>query len=119
MTAISSEHSVAPPGAPKGCLQCGKSIGREDAYCRYCGKRQDGGDAWYYNPAWIVLLAFFVIGPFALILVWKTPQMGAASKRILTVLIVLYTLATFYYFYKMIVLIWAEMAEFNEIVNQI
>ena len=46
------------------CVKCGKAIVASSAFCPHCGKRQTKGDAWYYHPVWILLLAFLAIGPF-------------------------------------------------------
>ena len=69
--------------------------------------------------AWILFLAFFVIGPFGLILVWKSARMGAVAKKILTALIFVYTAVTAYFFYQIIILVLAEMTELNEVMRGI
>lgn len=110
---------MPPPLAQAACLHCSKSIGADDIYCRHCGRRQGAGDAWYYGTAWIALLAFLLIGPFALILVWKSTRMGAAAKIVLAALIVVYTAVSAYYFYQLIILIFAQMAELNKVMSGI
>ncbi|MDP7638638.1 MAG: hypothetical protein QGG73_02830, partial [Candidatus Hydrogenedentes bacterium] len=79
------------------CVYCRKAIGAEDAFCRHCGKLQSAGSAWYYEPLWVAILAFLAIGPFALILVWKSTRMGPVTKYILAALILLYTAVTAYF----------------------
>jgi hypothetical protein len=76
--------------------------------------KQRQGDAWYYHPVWICVLAFAVIGPLALPLVWKSPKMSRAVKGILTVLILVYTGFGAYYFY---VLFTAQMKQLNDLNN--
>lgn len=100
------------------CDYCGKSIDDTDKYCRFCGRRQRVGDAWYYSIAWIAFLAFFVIGPFALILVWKSTRMPAVVKKCLAALIVGYTAVSAYYFYQMMIFLLAEMAELDEVMSR-
>jgi hypothetical protein len=46
---------------------------------------------WYLRPFVIVLLLFFVLGPFGLPLLFKSPGFGKTWKIILTVAVVIYT----------------------------
>ncbi|MBP1695620.1 MAG: hypothetical protein H6Q41_808 [Deltaproteobacteria bacterium] len=46
---------------------------------------------WYFRPIGVVLLLFFVLGPFGLPLLYKSPKFGKASKIILTIAIIIYT----------------------------
>jgi len=46
---------------------------------------------WYLRPISVVLLLFFVLGPFGLPLLYKSPKFGKASKIILTVVVIIYT----------------------------
>jgi len=46
---------------------------------------------WYLRPVSVILLLFFVLGPFGLPLLYKSPEFGKASKIILTIAVVLYT----------------------------
>ena len=112
------EYRFMPPPLPQvACVRCGKSIDADDVHCRHCGRRQGVGSAWYYSTAWIAFLAFFVIGPFALILVWKSTRMGAVAKKVLTALIVVSTVVSIYYFYQLIILLLAEMVKLNEVMG--
>jgi hypothetical protein len=49
------------------------------------------GVAWYYKPVGIVLLTLFVLGPFSLPLVWRSPAISPSGRWIGTALIVVYT----------------------------
>ncbi len=108
---------MPPPLLQATCIRCRKSIDADDVYCRHCGGRQGAGDDWYYSTAWIAFLAFVAIGPFALILVWKSTRMGAVAKKVLAALIVVYTAVLTYYLYETIVLLLAAMAELNEVMG--
>ena len=109
-----------PPPLPQAtCTRCGKSIDADDIYCRNCGRRQGAGGTWYYSTAGIVFLALFAIGPFALILIWKSTRMGAVAKKVLTGFIVVYTALTIYYSYQIIILVLAEMTELSEVMSGI
>ena len=46
---------------------------------------------WYYRPWVVVLLLFFVLGPFGLPLVYKSPCFGRKAKILLTLLTAAYT----------------------------
>ncbi len=46
---------------------------------------------WYLRPVSVILLLFFVLGPFGLPLLYKSPEFGKASKIILTIAVLLYT----------------------------
>lgn len=83
------------------CMNCGKGIDATYRFCPHCGKRQATGDAWYHHPVWILLLAFLVIGPFALILVWNSRRMGTATKLLIAALILIYTIYTGYLMYQL------------------
>jgi hypothetical protein len=53
--------------------------------------KQEGKVKWYLNPLSVVLLLFFVLGPFGLPLLYKSPKFSKTLKIILTVVIVVYT----------------------------
>lgn len=67
---------------PTRCWRCDHAIDDLDRYCRACGEGQGPRLAWYYRPLWIVILALTVLGPFALILIMRTPRLGTAAKWI-------------------------------------
>jgi len=46
---------------------------------------------WYLRPISVVLLLFFVLGPFGLPLLYKSPKFSKALKIILTVIVIIYT----------------------------
>jgi hypothetical protein len=47
---------------------------------------------WYLNPISVILLLFFVLGPFALPLLYKSPKFSKTLKTILTIAVLVYTL---------------------------
>ena len=47
---------------------------------------------WYLNPIIVVLLLFFVLGPFGLPLLYKSPKFSRKLRIILTILVTVYTL---------------------------
>jgi hypothetical protein len=52
---------------------------------------KDGNVKWYLRPISIVLLLFFVLGPFGLPLLYKSPKFSKTSKIILTIAVIIYT----------------------------
>jgi polyferredoxin len=46
---------------------------------------------WYLNPISVVLLLFFVLGPFGLPLLYKSPKFSKTLKIILTIVVLFYT----------------------------
>ena len=104
-------NPAVPPALParRICKKCSHFVDVTYQYCPHCGHRQKEGNAWYYSPVWIALMALFVLGPFALGLVWRSGRMNATAKWIFTAGIVLYTCLTVYYTYGLFVNIMAGM----------
>ncbi len=46
---------------------------------------------WYLRPLGVVILLFFVLGPFGLPLLYKSPKFSKKSKILLTVAVMIYT----------------------------
>ena len=53
--------------------------------------KEDRKTKWYLRPIGVVALLFFVLGPFGLPLLYKSPNFGKASKIILTIVVIMYT----------------------------
>jgi hypothetical protein len=47
---------------------------------------------WYLRPMGVVLLLFFVLGPFGLPLLYKSPKFSRRLKIVLTVGVIIYTI---------------------------
>jgi len=47
---------------------------------------------WYLRPIGLVLLLFFVLGPFGLPLLYKSPRFSRKLKIVLTVVVIIYTI---------------------------
>lgn len=62
------------------CWRCDRAIDADDRYCRACGEGQGAALAWYYRPLWIVLLALTALGPFAVVLIMRTPLLDRNTK---------------------------------------
>jgi hypothetical protein len=63
---------------------------------------EDKKGKWYLNPIVVLLLLFFVLGPLGLPLLYKSPHFGKTWKKILTIIIVVYTA---YIIYETVVIV--------------
>jgi hypothetical protein len=100
------------------CRKCGKRIEAPVKYCPHCGCKLNAAVAWYYQPVWILILAFFVLGPVALLLVWKSPKMGRTAKVIMAILISVYSVYCLYLFYEFLVVEMKMVNDFNRVMRQ-
>ena len=69
------------------CWMCKEEIDCEDKYCRYCGKGQNKNAKLPYTLLGITVL-LFVIGPFCLFNLWKSPLIKREAKGLYTAFIV-------------------------------
>jgi len=53
--------------------------------------KEDQEVKWYLKPVSVVLLLFFVLGPFVLPLLYKRPKFSKTWKIILTIAVIIYT----------------------------
>jgi hypothetical protein len=53
--------------------------------------KENGKVKWYLRPISVVLLLFFVLGPFGLPLLYKSPKFNKTIKIILTIAVIIYT----------------------------
>lgn len=67
------------------CSKCGRVVEQTDNFCRYCGRSLKPGQGFLNSHAGIILL-MFVVGPFALPLVWTSKRIGLVAKIIYTFL---------------------------------
>ena len=54
-------------------------------------RKEDEKIKWYLKPISVVLLLFFVLGPFGLPLLYKSPKFNKTLKIILTIAVIIYT----------------------------
>ena len=53
--------------------------------------KEDARAKWYLRPMSVILLLFFVLGPFGLPLLYKSPAFSKTLKIILTIIVIIYT----------------------------
>ena len=82
------------------CPACQAALGDPAArFCSRCGEACHGAapagatakDRWYHNIWFVLVMLFFVLGPFGLPLVWSHPRLSRWVKTLLTISMVLYT----------------------------
>lgn len=101
------------------CPSCGKTIDAQDAFCRHCGRRQAAAGQWYHSPRSILILAFTVLGPFAIPLIWRSPRMGTAMKWFLTLVITAVTVLVLYILYVFIAYLLGRYWEIQGVYNDL
>ena len=80
------------------CVACGVVAPEGGRFCSACGMALPASSAqpakaakWYYNIWFVLLMLFFVVGPFGLPLVWKNPRFPRWLKLTLTLAMIAYT----------------------------
>ena len=53
--------------------------------------KDNGRIKWYLRTVPVILLLFFVLGPFGLPLLYRSPKFNKTLKIILTIVIIIYT----------------------------
>jgi len=74
------------PKAGGVCWHCRKPVAAEDNFCRFCGKGLLGFP-WYYQHWGIIALTLLALGPFGVILVWRSPVLSRSARWVYTVAI--------------------------------
>jgi len=79
--------------------------------------REDEKIRWYLKPVSVVLLLFFVLGPLALPLLYKSPKFNKTLKIILTIAVIIYTSYLVYVSLKIGREVYREMEALQEILK--
>ncbi len=79
--------------------------------------KEDGKTKWYLRPMGVVLPLFFVLGPFGLPLLYKSPNFGKTSKIILTIAVILYTSYLIFASLEIARQLYSSMGELQDILK--
>jgi hypothetical protein len=82
-------------------------------------RKEDEKIKWYLRPISVVLLLFFVLGPFGLPLLYKSPKFSKTSKIILTIVVIIYTSYLIFASLEMGRELYRRMGESQNILEQI
>ena len=81
--------------------------------------KEDEKVKWYLRPISVILLLFFVLGPFGLPLLYRSPKFSKTLKVILTVAIIFYTLYLIFVMLEIGREIYKMMEELQSTLDQI
>ncbi len=79
--------------------------------------KEDRRTKWYLRPVPVVLLLFFVLGPFGLPLLYRSPEFGKKSKIILTVAVMVYTFYLIFVSLEIAKELYTRMEEMQELLR--
>lgn len=81
--------------------------------------REDEKEKWYLKPVSVVLSLFFVLGPFGLPLLYKSPRFSRKAKIILTIAVLIYTFYLIFISIDIAGELYKRMDEFKEILGRL
>ena len=79
--------------------------------------KEDGKVKWYLRPMGVVLLLFFVLGPFGLPLLYKSPNFSKTSKIVLTIAVIIYTSYLIFASLEIGIQLYSRMGELQDILK--
>ncbi len=104
------------------CPACQTAL--EDPSARYCSRcgialstqtpaAATAKGRWYHNIWFILLMLFFVLGPFGLPMVWSHPRLSRWVKSLLTIAMLFYTIGLIKVTVQMIQAVSQTVSQFN------
>jgi hypothetical protein len=79
--------------------------------------KEDDKVKWYLRPVSVVLSLFFVLGPFGLPLLFKSPKFSRKSKIILTLAVIVYSSYLIFVSLEIARELYKRMEELKEILG--
>ena len=79
--------------------------------------KEDGKARWYLRPMGVVLLLFFVLGPFGLPLLYKSPAFSKTLKLVLSIAVILYTFYLIFASLEIARQLYSRMGELQEMLK--
>jgi len=79
--------------------------------------KKNGKVKWYLRPVIVLLSLFFVLGPFGLPLLYKSPKFSRTLKIIFTVAVIIYTSYLIFVSLEIARELYKRMEEFKEILG--
>jgi hypothetical protein len=80
-------------------------------------RKEDRRVKWYLRPMSVLLSLFFVLGPFGLPLLYKSPAFSKKLRIILTIVVILYTSYLIFASLQIARLLYSRMGELQEILR--
>jgi len=79
--------------------------------------QEDRKTKWYLRPISVVLLLFFVLGPFGLPLLYRSPKFSTTAKVILTIVVMIYTIYLIFVSLEIGRELYGRMVELQELLR--
>ncbi len=79
--------------------------------------KEDEKVKWYLRPLAVVLSLFFVLGPFGLPLLYRSPKFSRKMKILLTVAVVVYTFYLIFATLEIAKELYRRIEQFQEILG--
>jgi hypothetical protein len=83
----------------------------------YKEPKKNGKVKWYLRPVIVILSLFFVLGPFGLPLLYKSPKFSRTLKIIFTVAVIIYTSYLIFVSLEIARELYERVEEFKEILG--
>ena len=112
---------MAETSSAKSCDACSAAVEPTATFCSRCGWKlttaptlpQPPRAKWYHNIWLVLLMLFFVLGPFGLPLVWSNPRFSRTVKIALTAATLLYTVWLLQVTMQMVHAVTTSLQDFN------
>lgn len=75
--------------------------------------------SWYYSIPAVIILLFFVLGPLALPLLYKSPNFSNGQKITLTIIVLLFTISIYFFLSNLMNQLLAQMDQIDEMLKQV